>query len=130
MLDIILILVICLTAWLLIWRTVIYCLLKIDLEKEKQQKLSQKRIGLQEDTKEILKEIHMIDEALNKIASLEAEKVLLLDALKKIGAGKHLDTCRWVFSEELPCNCHVSIACAAYLAMGDDTRAEICEEDI
>jgi len=27
----------------------------------------------------------MIDEALNKIASLEAEKVLLLDALRKIG---------------------------------------------
>ena len=65
---------------------------------------------------------------IDKIASLEAEKVLLLDALRKIGGGKHLSTCRWVFSEELPCNCHVAIACTAYLAIGDDTIVDICND--
>lgn len=72
----------------------------------------------------------MIDEALNKIASLEAEKVLLLDALRKIGGGYHLCTCEsLIFNQDRPCNCHVSIACAAYLAMGDDTIAEICDKE-
>lgn len=69
----------------------------------------------------------MLDEVLNKIASLEAEKVLLLDALRKIGGGDHLDTCQWMLSEDHPCNCHVTIACAAYRDMGDNTPVETCE---
>lgn len=52
-----------------------------------------------------------------KIRKLQNEKVLLLDALRKIAGGNHLDTCQWMLSWEYPCNCHVSIARTAYRNM-------------